>query len=69
MVKHASPQPTIDISCLPPLIDVGTAARIRGNSPKFIRDLLRRGEIRGTKLGASWRVNTADFLAQCGLSE
>ena len=59
---------TIDIDALPLLIDVDTAALIRGNSPKFIRDMLRKGEIKGAKLGQSWRINTAAFLEQCGLA-
>jgi len=59
---------TIDIDALPALIDVDTAAQIRGNSSKFIRDMLRKGEIKGCKLGQSWRINTAAFLAQCGLA-
>lgn len=57
----------IDLDTLPPLIDVRTAAAIRGNSPKFMRDMLRRGEVRGSKLGDSWRINTHEFLLQCGL--
>lgn len=62
-------EPTnVDIDTLPLLIDVDTAAQIRGNSPKFIRDMLRKGEIQGCKLGQSWRINTAAFLAQCGLA-
>lgn len=57
-----------DIANLPPLIDVATAAAIRGNSEKFIRDMLRKGKLKGCKLGQSWRVNTAAFLTQCGLA-
>ena len=57
----------INLDNLPPLIDVATAAAIRGNSPKFLRDCLRRGEIRGSKLGDSWRINTHEFLLLCGL--
>lgn len=57
----------IDLTTLPLLIDVATAAAIRGNSEKFIRDMLRKGEIQGCKLGQSWRINTAAFLNDCGL--
>ena len=34
-----------------------------------MRDLLRDGKIKGTKMGTVWRVNTASLLAYCGLRE
>ena len=52
---------------LPVMLDVKTAAEIWDGSQKFIRDQLRKGVIRGTKLGGSWRINRDEFLEQCGL--
>lgn len=57
----------IDLDSLPPLIDVDTAAAIRGNCTAFIRAKCRDGSIKATKLGDSWRIITSAFLAQCGL--
>lgn len=54
-------------SDLPILIDVPTAARIRGNSEAFIRRECARGNIRATKLGRSWRIHRDSFLQLCGL--
>lgn len=56
-----------ELDCLPLLIDVSTAAQIRGSSEKFIRDLAVRGEISASKLGGQWRINRDSFLEACGL--
>lgn len=58
-----------DLAELPPLITVNEAAGIARVCPKFMRDLLRDGKIKGTKMGTVWRVNTASLLAYCGLRE
>ena len=58
---------SVDIDSLPPLIKVKTAALIRGNSDKFIRDQCAKGLIKASKLGGSWRINRDEFRSQCGL--
>ena len=64
--KTANPN-CIDLDNLPPLIDADTAGAIRGNCTAFIRAKCRDGSIKATRLGSSWRINTLEFLKQCGL--
>lgn len=39
-------------------ITVGEAAQISGYHPEYLRDLLRRGKIRGKKFGSAWMVSS-----------
>lgn len=52
---------------LPVLINVRTAAEIGGFSEKFVRDQLRRGQIRGRKIGKAWRIDRDAYLGQLGI--
>ena len=58
---------TTQLSQLPLLLEVKQAAAIGGWSEKFVRDMLRKGSVKGCKVGGSWRVNRDAFLTQLGL--
>ena len=57
---------TESIEQLPLLMTIRQAASVGGWSEKHVRDLLAKGEIKGCKLGHSWRVHRDAFLATCG---
>ncbi len=44
------------MSQAPNLLDIDTAARHLSCTPETVRRMLRRGELRGVKLGRLWRV-------------
>lgn len=61
-----------ELLALPPVTDLATLARAFGVSEPVARDRHRRGElerlgIRVLRLGAQWRVVTADLLAVLGV--
>lgn len=51
----------------PALMRVETAAIIADRTSKHIREQLAQGNIKGNRLGRSWRVHTAAFLSQLGI--
>ena len=54
---------------LPPVLSVSEAARLARLTPKAVRDLLREGKVRGSKLGGVWRVPTGAWLDMLGIDE
>ena len=45
------------------------AANVAGVSPRTITRLCESGQIKAAKLGGSWRVNRAAFMAQLGITQ
>lgn len=41
-------------------VDLATAGTMMGVSGKTVKRLILRGELRGLKVGAQWRVRTAE---------
>lgn len=60
--------PTIDPDTLPAMLTLKQAASICGCSEHHLFNLVKRGEIRGVRLGRAWRIPTRDFLTLCGLA-
>lgn len=58
---------TEEIANLPALIDTHAAARLLGCSEHYVGELCSRGEIRATRIGRRWRINTAALLGQLGI--
>lgn len=50
-----------------PLCTCNAAALVLGVTPKHVRELLKRGDLKGAKLGRAWRVNVADLCRIAGL--
>ena len=67
MKTAADTTPTTDRATLGPLIKVGTAAAIIDASPRKVRDMCAKGEVKAVKVGTDWRINTAAFLEQFGI--
>ena len=57
----------INRDALPPMIKTERAAAMLDTSTRMIRKMCGSGEIKAAKVGDSWRINTAAFLAQFGL--
>lgn len=53
---------------LSPLIKVHTAAKLLDLSPRKVRDMCAKGEIKAVKIGTDWRINTDALLAQFGIA-
>lgn len=45
------------------------AARLIGCTPKHVRALCMRGELRGVKLGKCWHANRAALMDKLGITE
>ena len=60
-------EPLTDAGKLPVMLTTATCAALAGVSRKHICDLLNEGTIRGTKVGAAWRVPRDGFLSFLGL--
>ena len=58
---------TIRLDELPPVTTVTEAATIARVCPKYMRELLRGGTVKGVKVGTVWKVNTADLLRYLGI--
>jgi len=61
-----------EVLALPPVIGLPMLGKVLGLSEATVRERVRRGEvqamgIRVVKLGAQWRVITADLLTVLGL--
>ena len=54
---------------LPVMLKISEAAPILNCSRKHINDLLREGQIRGTKLGTTWRIPRGVILEILGAEE
>ncbi|ERL12624.1 DNA binding domain protein, excisionase family [Coriobacteriaceae bacterium BV3Ac1] len=52
-----------------PMISPNEAARLIGCTPKHVRQLCMRGEIKGVQLGKCWHINKAALLEQLGLTK
>lgn len=50
-----------------PLCTCDAAALVLGVSSKHVRELLKRGDLKGAKLGRAWRVNVTDLCRVAGL--
>lgn len=51
-----------------PMISPNEAARLIGCTPKHVRELCMRGEVKGVRLGKCWHVNKAALLETLGLT-
>ena len=58
---------TVDRANLGPLIKTKVAAALLDISPRKVRDMCAKGEIKAVKVGTDWRINTAAFLEQFGI--
>lgn len=45
------------------LLEVHRVARRLGYGPAHVRDLIRRGQLRGIRFGRRWRIDPADLRA------
>ncbi len=52
---------------LRPLESTATIAKISGRTARGIRKMCERGDLKATKMGKVWAVNTKAFLLQFGL--
>lgn len=69
MNETASKETTVtDVSTLPPLITTGTAAALLSCSAAMVRRMCASGELKASKIGVDWRVNTRDLLERFGLA-
>lgn len=59
--------PCIDVAKLPPLITTETTAAILSCSKSQVRRMCTTGQIKASKVGVDWRINTRALLAKYGL--
>ncbi len=59
-------QPVRNIT-YPPLTKVGIVATLLDASPRKVRDMCAKGEIKAVKIGSDWRVNTVALAEQFGI--
>lgn len=64
---EAEAQAIIYVSPRPVLCTADAAALVLGVTAKHVRELLKRGDLKGAKLGRAWRVNVADLCRIAGL--
>ncbi|MDO4796902.1 MAG: helix-turn-helix domain-containing protein [Coriobacteriales bacterium] len=58
----------VDTVTLPPLIKTKTAAFVTDSDVRTMRRMCERGEIKATKIGSEWRINSAALLSKYGLA-
>ena len=58
-----------DVGKLPAVTTPKECAAIARVTETHIRDLCREGKIKARKVGALWRINTAEFLRYIGIAE
>lgn len=52
---------------MPPISDTSDWGEAMGWTPVYVARLCREGKIPATKVGRSWRINTAEALRSMGL--
>lgn len=70
----SQPMSRAELLALPPVVNLVTVGRALGVSEPVIRERARRGElealgVRCLRLGAQWRVPTADILRLLGIDQ
>lgn len=66
-MPNGNTPPCIDMAGLPPLINTETTAAILSCSKAQVRRMCAAGQIKASKVGVDWRINTRALLAKYGL--
>ncbi len=54
---------------LPIALSTDEAANLLGVCRRTVERMIRRGEIKGRKLGRRWVIATSDLLEACGINQ
>ena len=63
------PRTVYDWNKIPPVVDPQFVGMFLGVTPDTVTNLMRKGELKGFRVGKGWRMNRRDLMELCGEKE